>query len=121
MKRVFTYALPPLKFNANALDFGQLGRALGEELAEPILDHVALGTCGLLHTQLVTIDGTVFSCGKAAGGRLANGDPDWNCFAPHPSFKLLDGLPRSISAGAAHGALVTSQGQLLAWGYDSVR
>jgi len=121
-KRALTLALPSLRLGGSA-DFGQLGRPVdegGSKFAE-VLTLVVAGSCGLLHTLLLGRDGTVWSFGKAAGGRLGNGNDVVDCHEPHPSFKL-DGskMPKSLSAGAMHSALVTGDGELFGWGYDSV-
>jgi len=118
LKKAFTYALPSLRLGS--ADFGQLGRAESVD-AKQVMTGVVTGACGFLHSLLVTSDGTVWSFGKAAGGRLGNGDDITDCKAPHPSFKLNEGLPVKISAGSMHNCLITSSGDLLGWGYDSVR
>ena len=115
--RAFTYALSSLRLGTS--NAGQLGRPENPG-AEEIMTNVITGSCGFLHTLVVKDDGTVFSCGKAAGGRLGNGNDMDDCYEPHPSFKLADLPLRALSSGSMHNALITASGQLLAWGYDSV-
>jgi alpha-tubulin suppressor-like RCC1 family protein len=118
MRRAFTYALPSIRINLTS-NFGQLGR---DEfpLATQVLNSVSLGACGLLHTLLHSNhNGILYSFGKAAGGRLGNGNDLVDCFRPHPSVKL-EGKVKAMAAGAAHSCLITQNGDLLAWGYDSV-
>ena len=117
----FTYALQSIRLGGSA-DFGQLGRPDSLE-AQPVLlagQNIVLGACGLLHTLLVSGDGTVWGFGKAAGGRLGNGNDIDDCHEPHPSFKSNKLPIKSISAGSMHNCLVTSEGELFGWGYDSV-
>jgi alpha-tubulin suppressor-like RCC1 family protein len=118
--RAFTYALPSLSLGGSA-NFGQLGRPEDPE-AIAVHDQVVLGSCGLLHTVLLSKNGTVYSFGKAAGGRLGNGNDIDDCFEPHACFKFDDSqLPIALSSGAMHNCLIDRDGVLYGWGYDSVR
>jgi hypothetical protein len=118
MKRAFTYGLPSLRLGA--ANVGQLGRP-EDPGSQEIMKNVVMGSCGLLHSLLVRDDGTVFSFGKAAGGRLGNGNDIEDCYEPHPSFKLRSSKDvKSISSGSMHNIITTAEGELLAWGYDSV-
>lgn len=118
MKTAFTYALPSLRLGSN--NVGQLGRHEDQAVAQ-VLENVMTGACGLLHSLLLRDDGTMLSFGKAAGGRLGTGNDTDDCYEPHPSFKIdVSTPPKSLSSGSMHNTLVTGEGELLGWGYDSV-
>lgn len=115
--RAYTLALGSFKQRQH--DFGQLGRGFFEAASStPLMQNVIAGNCGLYHTLLVDAEGTVYSCGKGGGGRLGNGTEE-DVYFPHPSFQLDPHL-RSISCGSLHNAVVTSNGELYTWGFDSV-
>ncbi|XP_071556273.1 RCC1 domain-containing protein 1 isoform X2 [Temnothorax nylanderi] len=74
--------------------------------------------CGFDHTILLAENGDVYSMGMGIRGQLGHNDLE-NCDNP----KLIEALAglkvMQISAGGWHTAVVTDQGDLYTWGWNS--
>nr|XP_003704761.1 PREDICTED: RCC1 domain-containing protein 1 [Megachile rotundata]XP_012143900.1 PREDICTED: RCC1 domain-containing protein 1 [Megachile rotundata] len=74
--------------------------------------------CGFDHTILLAQNGDIYSLGMGTRGQLGHGDLE-DCDSP----KLIEALAgikvTHISAAGSHSAVVTEQGDLYTWGWNT--
>ena len=110
---------------------GQVGdgvRKTGSPLASPVkisgLPKILAIAAGGHHSLALSEDGTVYAWGSNWNGQLGNGKigKETHSAVPRPVISpggdgVLKGA-RGIAAGGHHSVAVTTDGQVLAWGYN---
>ena len=119
-------------YSWGAGEAGQLGRGSTKDAPAPALiealgrEKVVRIAAGRAHSIASTAGGLVFAWGENSSGQLGTGEarvgetPTENVLRPRALCSLLDHAPfRSLSAGAAHSAFVSTAGHLFTCGDDS--
>lgn len=117
-------------FTSGFAGFGALahGRSLTEDVYIPTVasftEHAADVACGGSHTLVRTLNGTLFSCGRADHGRLGLGleaveaadDDVSGSVSSLTQVDLGNEHAKQIACGGFASACITASGKLLTWG-----
>ncbi|CAM0904131.1 unnamed protein product [Alopecurus aequalis] len=93
-------------------------RLLSGPLEDVLVAQIAAGNCYLLMLAYQPTGMSVYSVGCGLGGKLGHGNKDNECvplLIEH--FQTFNIRPMSISAGAWHAAVLSSDGRVFTWGW----
>ena len=99
---------------------GQLGDGTTENRYEPvrIMDGVKSVSLGAWHSAAITEDGSLWVWGQISDGQIGDGTTP-GAIVEHPEpVKVMDDVA-SVSLGSTHSAIITEDGSLWTWGWNS--